>query len=455
MPVNDYTQSPISWMPDRKDIKYPQYLSLAALLVRDIESGVLPPGTKLPSQRELADYLDLNFTTVTRAYDLCRDRQLIYGIIGRGTYVSPRSSAKTSSDLIELGVVLGFPSECKEVIDAARRVVSKTSVGMLFNYNERMGFAHQREAGVQWMRRFGVHSSVENTAIFAGAQNAITTALLSLFKFGDAIAVDRFTYANLIGAARLAHLKLVPVADDEDGMQSDALDDVCRTKRVTGIFLMPSCANPTTITMSEKRRDAISEICARYALTIIEDDASIVQNNHRTIYDRLPEQTFYIAATTRHLVPGLRITFACFPEQFRQPLMQGLFLTSIKASALDAEIISELVSSGSAETLLFHKYKLAVQANHIFNRVFPNAGKFTEGAFFRMLPLQYPVNGPDFEQRAVTHKIRVCHSYRFSVEPNPATAFLRVSLSSTFGFEQLERGLLILKELIESEFAFE
>lgn len=449
MPVNDYTRFPLSWMPDARALKYPQYLSLAALLEHDIEIGKLAPGEKLPPQRALADYLDLNFTTVTRAYELCRSKHLIYGITGRGTFVA-QPAPESTSDTIELGVVLGFPGISEQIVEAARDVMQRANTAHLFSYTERTGLAHQRAAGVQWMAQKGVHTSVEQTAIFAGAQNAITTAFLSLFRFGDAIAVDRFTYANLIGSAQLAHLRLIPIAGDRDGMCPESLETACSKKHIAGIFLMPTCANPTTITMPEPRRDAISEICARHALTIIEDDAALSGSKHRTFYDRLPLQTVYIAAATRHLASGLRITFACFPERFKKPLTQGLFLTSIKASALDAEIICELITSGKAESLLNEKHQLAIQANDIFNRIFSVHTMRDKSAFFRMLPLAHPCDGPAFEHLALSNHIRVCHSYRFAVEKNPAESFLRISLTSADNFERLECGLNRLKYMIDN-----
>ena len=66
MPINSFDQYPLTWKPDKKDLKPPYYRSLAAHLEQQITSGLLKPGTQLPPQREIADYLDLNYTTITR-----------------------------------------------------------------------------------------------------------------------------------------------------------------------------------------------------------------------------------------------------------------------------------------------------------------------------------------------------------------------------------------------------
>ena len=50
-PINN----PMSWKPDKSSLERPIYSSLAALMELDIAKGILPSGTKLPPQRELAD----------------------------------------------------------------------------------------------------------------------------------------------------------------------------------------------------------------------------------------------------------------------------------------------------------------------------------------------------------------------------------------------------------------
>lgn len=60
----------------------------------DIASGVLHPNDKLPPQRELADYLDINLSTVTRAFKMCAAKGLISGAVGRGTYIAADVLAK-------------------------------------------------------------------------------------------------------------------------------------------------------------------------------------------------------------------------------------------------------------------------------------------------------------------------------------------------------------------------
>ncbi len=453
MPVNSFRNFFLSWKPDVSRLSRPCYLALANQLENDIRTGVLAPGAKLPPQRELADYLDINFTTVTRAYDLCREKQLIYGVVGKGTFVSPLpggvdTEMSEGDEIIELGVVKGFDTVKCAVAEVAAQVLGKGYLPRLDSHAAVSGHLHQKAAAVRYLDSFGVACDVEHTAIFSGAQNAISAALLSLFSIGEIVAVDEFTYANLIGMAHLAHLQLLPVSGDAGGMLPEALDECCRNSRIAGIFLMPCCANPTTVTLSERRKDELAEVIKKHSLTVIEDDLSCVPHpGRRTIYSRLPEQTLYIGGALKYLSPWLRVSVAAFPERFRRRLLDGLFHLNIKTGALDAEIMTELILNGNAAEILSEKLRLARRANTIFDRIFPEyASGGAKDMFFRTLPLPENLScHQECEAFFARHGVRVQHSARFAVRKFPGRNFLRVSLSSAGSEQRLRRGLTALK----------
>lgn len=83
------------------------YDQIAASVRSDVSRGVLVPGDRLPSARELADALDVNIHTVLRAYQTLRDEGLVDLRRGRGAVVT---DAAVTAD---------------EIIDAVRSLVSK------------------------------------------------------------------------------------------------------------------------------------------------------------------------------------------------------------------------------------------------------------------------------------------------------------------------------------------
>ncbi|HBJ59450.1 MAG TPA: hypothetical protein DDY72_03125 [Verrucomicrobia bacterium] len=453
MPVNSFENYKLNWIPPWRRGEAPAptgplYLALAAALEADILSGRLPTGTKLPPQRELADYLDVNFTTLTRAYDLCRSKNLIYGIIGRGTFVAARGEESVhphAARLLDLGVVQAFPKVGEdEIVAAARAVLSRESARKLFSYANREGAPRHRRAGQIWLRRTGIDVPLEQIAVFPGVQSALATTLLSVFSVGDTLATDPFTYANLISLARLAHVKLLPIQNDDQGMIPDELAYAARKHNLRGVFLMPECANPTTITLDDNRRDELAKVCERHKLLILEDNATLdctaaVRTPFQT---RLPENVLHFSGSTRFISPGLRAAFVTYPKRFSERLLAGLHHTSIKASALDAEIISELTLSGEAERILAAKARLAKEANDIFDTCFHLPSTPGDTRLFRVYPLPGTEgHGPEVEEKYRAAGVIVCHSDRFSTMRLAKGAFLRLSLSSTPSFTQLKHAL--------------
>ena len=84
MPVNSFENYPMTWKPNiLKNGAVPLHIEIAEKLEHDIRDGVIQPNEKLPPQRELADYLDVNLSTIAKAFKLCAAKGLISGETGR------------------------------------------------------------------------------------------------------------------------------------------------------------------------------------------------------------------------------------------------------------------------------------------------------------------------------------------------------------------------------------
>ncbi|MBR6332730.1 MAG: GntR family transcriptional regulator [Dehalococcoidales bacterium] len=66
----------------------PIYAQIKENLRHQIISGILTPGEKLPSVRELATQLSINPNTIQRAYNELELEGFIVSVLGKGNYVS-------------------------------------------------------------------------------------------------------------------------------------------------------------------------------------------------------------------------------------------------------------------------------------------------------------------------------------------------------------------------------
>ena len=113
MSINSFDNYPMSWKPDLSRASGPKYLALVSLMEDDIKNGTLKAGTKLPPQRELADYLNVNLSTISRAFKLCSQKGLLSASVGNGTYVCADVTAETvllcgreNPRMIEMGALV-------------------------------------------------------------------------------------------------------------------------------------------------------------------------------------------------------------------------------------------------------------------------------------------------------------------------------------------------------------
>ena len=463
MAINGFYNYPLSWKPDRAKLTRPVYLSLARQLKEDIASGCLAPGTRLPPQRELARFLGINFTTVTRAYKLCELKGLLQAVTGSGTFVASSaarsvtiSTERPRSALIDLGFENPFQVFTDQVREITRDIAGRKQFPQLLDYASPTGMVHQKAAGVNWLKNIGVETDPDHLMLVSGTQNGLAMSLLALLDPGDRIGVDTYTYANFIELARLHHLQLVAIGSDEEGMRTDLLERQHRLNALKGVFLMPSCCNPTTRMISERRKQALAQVIRREQLILLEDDihafftAGTVADYAGPLARLVPEQSVYVSGTSKPLCAGLRVAYLVYPDRFREALLQALFNVNVKTSSLDGEIITELILTGTANAMVKKKQELAAERNRLFFQYFPELeGQGHPLSFYRWLPIPDTRGGAEVEQAFQQQGIRVYHSDRFLCGKREMQAYLRVALSTEQDMGRLEKGLSILRENVK------
>lgn len=459
MPINSFENYPMSWKPNKEQLASPLYISIANLLEYDIINGNLAPNTKLPPQRELADFLDVNLSTITRAFKICELKGLIYASTGRGTFVSPSvnipnvlTSNKTV-DYIEMGIIKPFYQLNSTILSTVKSVVNKPYSETLLEYSDPLGTSFQKYAAQKWLNRFHLNVPIDNIAITSGAQNALTVILLSVFQPGDKIATDIYTHPNFKNLANLLNIQLVPVKGDESGMLPDALDALCKSTTIKGIYLMPSYSNPTNITLSMERRRELADIILKHNQTLIEDDvyAFLLSQEFMPITALIPEQSIYIAGTSKSLCAGLRVAFITFPSFYRSRIISGIYNINLKTPSLNAEIIAELIHSGIADKIIENKIELAKDRNCVFHKCFSLKDPVHKLSFFQWLPLPRGLDGNHFEELTKKLGVHVFCSNRFAVGNTEHADFVRLAISSPSDNVELRKGLDIIKSLIQEK----
>lgn len=338
------------------------YLAVADALSADILSGELPPGTRLPPQRTLAEALEIDFTTVTRAYAEARRRGLVEGRVGQGTYVRPVARPLvpgTPGGVIDMSMNMPPRFEDEQLRARMWREIAALEhtggLELLLRYQEPGGTRVDRNAGASWLSgRLGT-VPLERLLICPGAQGALLALLGALAEPGDCVCAEALTYPGLLSA--LAHLRLRPVGVpmDGQGLLPAAFGEICREHRPKVLYCNPTLHNPTTATMPLERRKTLIEIARAHGVAVIEDDAygALPRTPIPPLASLGPDVVYHVAGLAKCLAPALRIAYLVLPEGRPVSRIAGaLRATAAMASPLTAAIATRWIESGTATAVL-------------------------------------------------------------------------------------------------------
>jgi len=454
-----------NWRPDLTGADSPLYHAIALALVRDIESGAVPPGTRLPTHRALARRLNVNVGTITRAYAEVARRGLIDGEVGRGSYVrdpmarSARAAAPLSvpEGMLDLAFNLpsGGPSADEQAAALKALAQSRTLHAASSGYSIG-GTLEQRQSATKWLARGGMTVDPERVLVTGGAQLALAVALATCAQPGDTILAESLTYAGLKSQAQLLGIRVQPIEFDAGGIVADELENACRTGSVKAVYCQPNAQNPIGTSLSNERRRAIAEAARRCELSILEDDtySYMAADGARPIATFAPERTLYITTLTKCLLAGLRVGYLVTPEgseaTHERALMNSGALGAMPAT-ISVELASHWIESGVADRAATAKRDEARARQQLARKLL---GEFESPTCpdspHLWLPLPEPWRASDFVARARRAGIAVSSPEAFAIGRAAAPHAVRICLATPATREELASGLKRLAALLAS-----
>ncbi len=286
-----------------KQMDLPLYQQIIRLVEKHIEKGELLPGEKLPPERKLAEYLDVNRSTVVRALDELAASGKVIRTQGSGTRINEAKwglfdSAKTNwrhyvdsgafntanpyLDAIQ-ALKMAHPEKVIDLatgelpIELTPQIETPSLSWQSFLAeelnNQSLGYLPLREAiGRRMFRTTGLRRETNQLLVTSGAQQAIFLITQCLLKPGDAVAIEAPSYFYSLPLFQSAGLRIFALPMDEAGAKPDELEQLYRKHRIKMVFTNPTFQNPTGNLMTESRRRALVSLCAKLQIPIVEDD---------------------------------------------------------------------------------------------------------------------------------------------------------------------------------------
>jgi len=349
---------------------------IARALKLAIDQGVLPPGTTLPSARELARKLGVSRSTTHRSFQTLSSQGYIKSSTGQASRVqnpilksrvrstpseqfvldcSPQSQTGSGSEVPTPTVMEG---EFLNLYDPS--VVARIRL-LLTDYFRELYIGEYDDVSVGMrlcqalsdylFRSRLVRSTKYDIEILSSQSARIELLTALLIDFGARIAVAADADEGLVHRLHLHGSVISRIGCDRSGMQTDLL---CRGEDAPSlVYVTPSRG----AVLSVERRRQLLEWASSTGSLIVEDDCDSFKSSG---VDSLPSiQSFdadgrvlYLPAPPVRFIPFLRICAVVLSPKLMQPFLTLKKVADPNPPCFEQLIFSDLLESGQFETML-------------------------------------------------------------------------------------------------------
>lgn len=262
----------------------------------------------------------------------------------------------------------GYPDPASfpwsELRDITRELLSGAEHDAL-QYGPTRGYKPLLESIVSLLAERHITASLDELLITSGSQQGLDLVARVLVTPGDVVLVELPTYTGAISAFRNAQAHLVGVAQDEDGINLDDLDEVCQRERRVGrrvnlLYLVPNFQNPTGLLLGLEKRHRLVEWAERRDVLVVEDDpygslyfddgAGADETRALRAYDP-SGRVIYLSSFSKTLAPGFRVGWMVAPATLVDRFETAKQAADLMTGSLDQRVVYEAVRRGALERL--------------------------------------------------------------------------------------------------------
>lgn len=343
----------------------PAYRTIAETLRLLIDDGRVPAGTRLPSERALAEVIGCSRTTVTRAYALLTETGFAVSRRGSGTVtllpdaavrdgrgaLVPRSSSDPS-DAGPLDLTCAVFPPPPQLQTAYERALTAWPEYLSGSGYYPLGVPALREAIAERFSRRGLPTSADEVLITSGAVGAHAMVARAVLDTGARLLVDSPTYPNGLAALRASGVRPVALPLDGEGWDLPSWAAAARDTGAAAALLLPDFHNPTGLLMSDEQRGRLGRSLERRGLVAVVDETlaetSLTVDPMPAPFAAHHRRTLTIGGASKSHWSGLRVGWVRAPSDLVAQLAAARTTLDLGCPVLEQLALLELLEEDSA-----------------------------------------------------------------------------------------------------------
>lgn len=322
-----------------------KYHKIMEFIEKEIESGKLLPGKKLPSIRDICKIFNCSKSTAIKAYSELEKNHIIYSIPQSGYYLVEKrqyTERKSSMKMFDLtsaspDITLIPYEEFHHCLNQAIEIYKE----ILFSYVEPQGLEPLIKVLEKHLQDHQVFANPEMIFVTSGSQQALDILTKIPFPNGkEYIAVEQPTYQGMLMAANLNKIKVVGVERNFNGIDFVQLERIFKNGNIKFFYTIPRFSNPLGLSYTKEDKKYILDLADKYDVYIVEDDYLCdLETNSKVdplfAYD-MSSRVIYIKSFSKTLLPGLRLAVTVVPK-----LLVNIFKEYKKWADLNTSVLSQ------------------------------------------------------------------------------------------------------------------
>ena len=430
----------------------PLYVQLADSIARQIEEGVYPPGSRIPSVRRLREQHEVSVTTAVEACRLLESRGLVRSRPRSGFFVErsrpevlepavPAHStrARRLDAALSLRLNLGIGNPQRPTLGAAvqgTELMAITTVNRLLSqamrlqptvchsYDAPPGSPELRRAVAQHGLDAGYSVSPDDVVITSGAKEAVYLSIRAVTRPGDTVAIESPAYYALLEVLASLDRKVIEVpSHPRQGIDLDVLGRVVSRQRVAAVAIVSNFSNPSGSCMTDAHKKALVDLLDAHDVPLVEDDVygDLAFDGSRPKAVKAFDTrgtVLYCGSFSKTVSPGMRIGWAV-PGRYQYEF-EHLKLVVNQASPTAPQLaLAALVEGGGFDRHLRRVRRLyAEQMERMIDAVdgaFPDGTRHTDPRGGHVLWVQVPgLDSLALYERAAAEGIHIAPGPLFS-----------------------------------------